>query len=314
MMSALDPAGPQAELLAKLIWTFIAICAVVWVLVMAALAAALLRRRRAVAGDPLAESAQHRGVNLVVGGATVLTAAIVLALTALSFVSHRPLADVPRDAVTVEVTGHQWWWEVRYAHPRSDIRLTSANEIHIPVGEKVRVKLASTDVIHSFWVPNLMGKRDLIPGHDNEMALEARDAGIYRGQCAEFCGLQHSYMSFLVIAQPRPEFEAWLDAQLKPATPPSDPERQKGEGVFLNGPCMMCHAVRGTPAGAKVAPDLTHLASRRYLAAGALPMSRGSIAAWIVDPQSIKPGVHMPLVPLDPDELNALTAYLAGLE
>ncbi|MFL6928498.1 MAG: c-type cytochrome, partial [Xanthobacteraceae bacterium] len=154
----------------------------------------------------------------------------------------------------------------------------------------------------------------LITGQDNELHFVADRPGIYRGQCAEFCGLQHAKMGMLVIASSREEYQAWRDAQLKPAETPNDAERQKGLDVFLTRPCVMCHTIRGTPAGSRVGPDLTHLASRRYIAAGTLPMSRGNLAAWIVDPHGIKPGVNMPLTKLAPDELEALAGYLAGLQ
>ena len=203
---------------------------------------------------------------------------------------------------------------MRYENARPDRILTTANEIHIPAGEPVRLILNSTDVIHSFWVPSLAGKLDLIPGHETVLDLEAEKPGVYRGQCAEFCGAQHAHMSTLLIAEPRPVFDAWLNDQLRPAAEPASAEAKAGRDLFLNRPCLMCHKISGTIAGGTVAPDLTHIASRKTLAAGTLMMSRGNLAAWIADPQGVKPGAHMPVMDLDGDELNAIVAYLEGLK
>ncbi|ESZ02497.1 cytochrome c oxidase subunit II [Mesorhizobium sp. L48C026A00] len=312
--SALDPKGPAAGELAWLIWFFTALCTVVWLLVMIVLIMTLIRRARPI-GDPLvldATSERHKA--RVVFAALGATAVILIGLTLLSFFASRTLAAIGSDAaLTIRVTGHQWWWEVRYENSQPNRILTTANEIHIPAGEPVRFILTSTDVIHSFWVPNLAGKLDLIPGHENVLDLKADKPGVYRGQCAEFCGAQHANMSTFVIAEPRPVFEAWLNDQLRPAAPPASPEAKAGHDLFLKRPCVMCHKIGGTIAGGTVAPDLTHVASRQTLAAGTLTMSRGNLAAWIADPQGIKPGAHMPVVDLNGDELNAIVAYLEGL-
>lgn len=311
--SALDPQGPQAAHLADIIWLFIAVCAVVWVLTMAALAAALVRRR-APRPDPLRiDAPRERRAWLVVGTAVVLTGLIVIALTALSFVAQRKLYAKSEPAVTIKVIGKQWWWEVRY-EDRPDRAFTTANEIVIPAGEPVTIKLAADDVIHSLWAPNLFGKMDLIPGQDNEIQFLAEKPGIYRGQCAEFCGLQHAHMSLLVIARPRSEFDAWREAQAAPATPPSDEQRKEGEAVFHAKGCAMCHTVRGTPAASPLGPDLTHFASRQTIASATLPMSRGNIAAWVIDPQGVKPGVNMPTMRIDPEEIDPLVTFLEGLK
>jgi len=311
--SALDPQGPQARHLAILIWSFTAVCTLVWLLVMVVLAIALSRPAETRA-DPLAiDVHRERRSSRVVAAAVAATTLIVLALTGLSYLSQKRLFTRESSGVTIRITGHQWWWEVRYEDPQPDRTFTTANEIHIPVGTPVTVKLTSSDVIHSFWVPSLAGKMDLIPGQENELHFVATRPGIYRGQCAEFCGFQHAHMAVFVIAEAEEEFGRWRDHQIKPAEPPENPEQRKGQEAFLSKPCVMCHAVRGTPAGGKVAPDLTHVGSRRYLAAGVLPMSRGNLAAWIVDPHGIKPGVNMPTVKLDPDDLNAIAGYLEGL-
>ena len=313
--SALDPKGPAASELAWLIWFFTGLCAVVWVLVMIALAMPLLMRSRLHA-DPLvldagADNRKLRVVMIAVG----LTAVILAGLTLLSFFPHRTLAAIGRDAaLTIRVTGHQWWWEVRYEDATPSRILTTANEIHIPAGEPVRLLLTSTDVIHSFWVPSLSGKLDLIPGRMNVLDIKADKPGIYRGQCAEFCGAQHANMGTFIIAEPRAKFDAWWNDQLQPAAAPTSDEAKAGENLFLRRPCVMCHKIGGTPAGGTVAPDLTHVASRQTLAAGTLTMSRGNLAAWIADPQGVKPGSHMPVVDLSGDELNAIVAYLEGLK
>jgi cytochrome c oxidase subunit II len=312
--SALDPQGPQARHLADLIWSFTAVVTVVWVLTMLALVLAL-RRRRPADADPLATNpVTERRMTAVVTTAVALTAITVLVLTGVSYATQKRLFSAKAEGLTIRVTGHQWWWEVTYEDPEAYKSFTTANEIHIPVGEPVTVKLNSSDVIHSFWVPALFGKQDLITGRENEIQFTADREGVYRGQCAEFCGWQHAHMGMLVVAKPRGDFDRWREAQIKAAEPPSDPERQKGQAVFLASPCVMCHQVRGTKAGGRVAPDLTHIGSRQYLAAGTLPMSRGNLAAWIVDPQGIKPGVHMPLIKLQPEEVDPLASYLEGLK
>jgi cytochrome c oxidase subunit 2 len=215
----------------------------------------------------------------------------------------------------IDVTGHQWWWEVEYpdnADPQNIV--TTANEIHVPVGRPVLIKMSSDDVIHSFWAPNLDGKKDLIPGHETRTWFRADTAGVYRGQCAEFCGHQHAKMAFFIVAEPKLEFEHWLEGQKGQASKPTDTLAQAGERVFLSGTCAMCHAIAGTGAGSKVGPDLTHLASRRTIAAGTLPNNTGNLAGWILDPQSIKPGAKMPPNQLDPQSLQALLAYLGTLK
>ena len=312
--SALHPGSPQAELLADIIWLFTIVCTIVWLVVMAALAVALLRRR-APRPDPLARDAvrEHRAL-LTIGSAIAVTFLIVAALTAVSFLGQKRLFAQTSPRVTITLTGYQWWWEARYDDPRPNRTFTTANEIHVPVGEPVSITLKSFDVIHSFWVPNLAGKVDLIPGQTNQVQFVASRAGTYRGQCAEFCGWQHAHMGLVVVVDEKDAFEKWREAQIKPADPPSDPDRQKGHDVFHAKACMMCHQIRGAPAGGRSGPDLTHLASRKDIAAATLKNTRGNLAAWIVDPQSIKPGTQMPLVTIAPDELDPLLSYLEGLQ
>src|SRR5439155_3550858 len=183
-------------------------------------------------------------------------------------VGHDVGGEASGDALVIQVTGHQWWWEVHYVDSIFFFKQKTAYEIHIPVGKRVLLQLMSNDVIHSFWAPELNGKRDLIPGHTTGLVLRADKAGVYRGQCAEFCGLQHAKMALLVIAEPPAQFNAWLAHERQEAQPPSDTILQHGQAVFLTSSCVMCHAISGTAAGAHLGPDLTHLASRRTIAAG----------------------------------------------
>jgi len=311
--SALDPKGPQAESLAELIWTFTAIGTVIWLAVMAVLLIAVVRRSPE-RPDPLTRRGptERRGI-VAVAGAAGATLLIVIALTALSYLSQRHLYGKQPSAVVIQITGHQWWWDVRYENDRPDQVVSTANELYIPAGEPITVKLAASDVIHSFWVPSLMGKQDLIPGQDNELQFTADRPGIYRGQCAEFCGWQHAHMGMMAVVVPREQFNAWRAAQIAPAAAPEDGVQQKGAAIFQSKPCVMCHTVRGSSAGSRVGPDLTHFASRKSIAGATLPMSRGNIAAWVVDPQGIKPGTSMPNVSLAADEIDPLVSYLEGL-
>jgi cytochrome c oxidase subunit II len=312
--SAVDPHGPQAEHLAFIIWMFIGVCTVIWLVVMVALAVALLRHRPDRPEPLRTDAARETRAGRVIVASTALTAAIVIALTVLSYASQRKLFTKEANPLQLHLVGHQWWWEVRYEDGPADARLTTANEIHIPVSRPVKIKLDSQDVIHSLWVPSLAGKMDLITGQVNELEFKAARAGVYRAQCAEFCGYQHAHMSMLVRASADETFETWRNAQLKPAAEPADAEQERGKEVFLSKGCALCHAMRGTMAGSTFGPDLTHVGSRQTIAAGLLSMSRGNMAAWIADPQGIKPGVNMPLTDLAPEELDALAAYLVSLK
>jgi cytochrome c oxidase subunit 2 len=311
--SALAPASEGAARIAEHWWWLLAVGAAVYVLVVGAMAWAIVRgRRRHRHHEPVVE--RHGGMLLAVGASTGVTVVILMVFLVYSFLTGRALAEEPREApLTIELVGHQWWWEVEYVDPDPSKRVRTANEIHVPVGRPVRIRLSSRDVIHSFWVPNLQGKRDLVPGHDAETWFRADTPGVYRGQCAEFCGHQHAKMALLVIAQPAAEFNEWYARQLAPAATPTDTVALRGQEVFLAGSCIMCHTIAGTPAASNLGPDLTHLASRRTIAAGTLPNTRGHLAGWIVDPQGIKPGVRMPANQLDPRDLHALLTYLESL-
>jgi cytochrome c oxidase subunit 2 len=299
----------------SLTWFFIAVCTVVWLLTMAALGFAMLRRRRTDHADPLKERPRaDRLATLAVSGLVALTAVILVVLTAATFLTGKSLADMQGEGLVLRVTGQQWWWQVTYESDQPSRVLTVANEIHVPVGETVTLKLTSADVIHSFWVPSLAGKTDLIPRRTNIQSFVVDRPGTYRGQCAEFCGFQHAHMGLLVIAHPRAEFDAWYEAQLKPAERPSEAGRQRGEQVFTSRACAMCHGIRGTSAAGRVAPDLTHVGSQQTIGAGTLPMSEDNLARWIADPHHFKPGVNMPKTDLSGEDIGAVAAYLAGLK
>jgi cytochrome c oxidase subunit 2 len=308
--SVLDPAGPQAARIGELWWLMLWVCTAIYGLVLIVLLWGSFRRRAQAAADPGTE----RRVTRWVGGATAVSAVILLGFLVASVATGNSLNSLvsPR-ALEIELTGFQWWWRVEYADPTPSQRVITANEIHIPVGRPVHLRLASRDVIHSFWVPELHGKRDLIPGRPSELWLRADRPGVFRGQCAEFCGWQHAHMALLVIAEPEDRFAAWLESQRRPAAEPATALQQRGKAVFESQACPLCHAIQGTGAGASAGPDLTHLAGRRTLAAGTLRNSRGNLAGWILDPQSVKPGNRMPAVSLGSDDLQALLDYLEAL-
>jgi cytochrome c oxidase subunit 2 len=311
--SVLNPNSPQTRLVDRLWDAMYLTSIVVFLLVVAALLWGAFRRR---ASDP--PGPEHRaegGLTMAVILATGVTVLILFGFLVYDIAVGRQLTRNPGNAaLQIRVTGHQWWWEVQYRDSIAQNWVTTANEIHIPVGRPVAVELRSTDVIHSFWPPNLSQKRDLIPGNVNSLQLRADTPGVYRGQCLEYCGLQHAKMAFLVIAERPDSFASWLARQRDTAMTPTDELTRRGQEVFLSSTCVMCHAISGTPAGSRIGPDLTHLASRRTIAAGTLPNTRGNLAGWILDPQRIKPGTRMPPNQLEPADLHALLAYLESLK
>ena len=309
LQSIIHPAGIQAARVSHLWWVMFWICAVVWAAVAVAALVAIARGRR---GSSTATDAQIGRSITVAGG---LSVAALLGLLFQSILTGRALDTLRSpDALRIQVTGNQWWWDVQYEHAVPSLRVTTANEIHIPVGRAIRFDLLSTDVIHSLWIPNLQGKIDLVPGRLNELWLRADQPGVYRGQCAEYCGLQHAKMALVVVADSPDDFERWLAANRAPAPPPTTPEQQRGRDIFERGPCAMCHTIAGTSAGGRSAPDLTHLASRSTIGAGTLPNTKGYLAGWIADPQHIKPGNRMPPPGLNGEELQAVLAYLETLK
>ena len=313
--SVLHASGPLADRVESLWWFAFITASLVYLATMGALwwAAAHARRRERRGEDlPLDDDRRMtRGVTLAVGATVVIL--LVFLVTDLSV--GRTLDPIPRaHPITIELTGKQWWWDVTYADTSPQGRFATANEIHVPVGEPVLFVLTARDVIHSFWAPNLAGKKDLIPGYTQSMWFQADTAGDYRAQCAEFCGVQHAKMALHVIAEPPDRYRQWVASQRAPGQTPTDSVARRGRDVFLAGQCAMCHAITGTAAGSRNGPDLTHLASRRTIAAGTLPNTRGALAGWIVDPQQVKPGSHMPPNQLSPPDLDALLTYLQSLK
>jgi cytochrome c oxidase subunit II len=310
MQTVFEPQGPAARAIADLGWLLFTVCGVVYVLVLAALVWAIVRRRHD--SDDAAPTTAR--LARAVTAAVILTALTLVGLTAASVVTGRGLTSPSGPgAITVDAIGHQWWWDFQYRDVTPSDFVSSPNELHIPVGVPVVIKTQSRDVIHSFWVPNLHGKRDLTPGIVSNFWIQADTPGVYRGQCAEFCGYQHAKMSFVVVAEPMEKFLAWIQHQRQPAAAPATPEQQRGQEVFLSAPCVTCHTVRGTTAGSRVGPDLTHVASRATIAAGTLPNTRGHLSGWISDPQATKPGTRMPPSGLSASELQAVLSYVRSL-
>lgn len=309
IQSVLEPAGMQAEKIGRLWDLFLGVTSVVYVLVILFLLFALFRRRPEILPD-----ATSPRVTRAVQLATGVTVLILFGLLTASVFTGRGIADVPDRALQIAIIGRQWWWQIEYDDIDKSKRIITANELVIPVGVPVTLHLQSTDVIHSFWVPNLHGKRDLIPGKPTTtLTLRADRAGVFRGQCAEFCGYQHANMSLWVTALPPAEYARWVDASRLPSRAPSTPEQRKGQEVFMKSPCPLCHTIQGTPASGKTGPDLTHFASRRSIGAGTVPNRRGFLGGWVVDAQHIKPGSLMPSIALEQDELVPLLAYLESL-
>jgi cytochrome c oxidase subunit 2 len=313
--SAMGGAGRQGAVFVDLFHGFLAVAGIVYLIVLLFLAHAALRRggsrRDGLPDEGRSREAPLRTALVVWVG---LSALILAGLSVASWFADRGQAEPSgAPAIEVEITANQWWWDVRYQSADPSRIIHTANELHLPVGAIVRITLKSNDVIHSFWVPNLAGKQDLIPGRTNDIEIRPLVAGHYRGQCAEFCGIQHANMALDVFVESPAAFAAWQQAQGQTPPPPSNPLTRAGYDVFNNRQCSSCHAIAGTPASGAAAPDLSHVASRPSIGAGALPMSRSNLSAWIADPQAAKPGNNMPIVPLSQAELNAVTAYLETL-
>jgi len=316
MSEVLAPGGPQAAHIAQLWWLMLAVCGFVFVAMMLALGWAVVRARRGtseLAPEALSTGREKRTA-LWVKAAVALSMLLLVVLLGASVMTDRALARLPLDdALVVHVTANQWWWDVIYEDAQPGREFRTANELYLPTGRPVIVKLDARDVIHSFWIPSLTGKKDLLPGRTTTIQFRADKAGEYRAPCAEFCGLQHAFMTLDVVALAPAGFDAWADAHRAPATAPSDPLAIRGRELFESGSCMLCHAVLGSSANARSGPDLTHVASRAHLAS-VLPNTRVALAAWITDPQVAKPGANMPAHFLADADLNALLAYLGTLK
>lgn len=304
--SVLDPQSPGARGVANLWWTMFwgasAIMVLVIVLALYAVFRAPARRRRI------------NSIGFITLGGILFPVVVLSALLGYTIAVGNGLIARSNDALRIEVVGKQWWWEVRYAEQDGQPGFTTANEIRVPVGRPVEIAVSSDDVIHSFWAPALAGKIDMIPGRVNQVSFTADTAGTYRGQCAEFCGAQHARMAFYVIAESEQDYAAWAQRQAQPAQPPREPLLGRGHAAFIESGCIACHTIRGTAPGGDLGPDLTHVGSRRFLAAGTLPNNQGTLAGWIADNQQIKPGNLMPpFRTLDGETLRALAAYLESL-
>jgi cytochrome c oxidase subunit II len=309
-----EPLSTPAHMVHRAALLVLAVCAAIFVTVIVLLVYAIVRFRRRP-GDDASEPPQIYGSNQIELAWTVLPILIVVVLI---LVTARTVADVqnypqPPDALKATVVGHQWWWEIHYP----DLGIVTANELHTPVSESGRrqltfLTLEAADVIHSFWVPQLAGKTDLIPNRVNRMWIEPKQAGTYRGNCAEYCGTQHAKMLIRVIADPPEEFARWAESQRQPAA--EDPLAAPGRDLFLSISCVNCHTIRGTSAKGTFGPDLTHLMSRQTLGAGAAPNTPEKLRAWVRDPQAIKEGCLMPDMQLSDQELDQIAAYLSTLK
>jgi len=312
--SIFSPAGVGAGQIASLGWLLTIIAAAIVVIIGGLLIAALLRPRPDRSTDVMRGAEPAVATRWIIIGGLVVPAFILLGAFVATVLTGRAVASPPTPPVaTIEVTAHRWWWEIRYRGATADLTVLTANEIHVPVGGAVRIDLSSADVIHSFWVPQLAAKTDLIPGQTNTMWIEARAAGVYRGECAEYCGLQHAQMNFVVVAESPAAFQAWLAHQREPASPPTDSLARLGQAGFAGHQCAVCHAIAGTDNLGRIGPDLTHLASRRMIGAGLLDNTPANLERWVVDAPSLKPGIGMPAEPIPLAGRAAVIAYLETL-
>jgi cytochrome c oxidase subunit 2 len=308
--STLAPDGPPARDIATLWWWMLLAACVVFAGALGMIGLAWVRRRRP--GIPLMKGGRRQMGLVVVFGMVIPIVTNVALFVVANFVVIKQ-TEAPAEAstpLTIEVTGRQWFWEVRYPGTPA----VTANEIHIPVRTRVNVIATTGDVIHSFWVPRLNRKIDMIPGRRNRILLYADNPGLYRGQCAEFCGLQHAHMAMYVQAQEPEDFRRWLRAESAAARAPTTPGQQTGRRAFFRDHCADCHALRGTPARGDVGPDLTHVGSRTTIAALMLPMDTEGLTAWLRDPQHVKPGNRMPDLGLGDADVRSLVAYLESLK
>jgi cytochrome c oxidase subunit 2 len=315
MHNVLNPHGPAAATLASYGWTVLVLFLVVTGVMWALLVWVALRKRGSFREH--APIGAGGGLPWILIGGVGIPAAVLIGifLGMLTELNAFPLEHGhSHPAAQIRVTGHRWWWEVEYRIGGVQQYVKTATELHIPIGRPIDIELITDDVIHSFWVPALHGKVDLIPQTPTRIEIQADDAGVYAGECAEFCGGQHANMLFWVVAEPQAQFDAWLTRQREDAVAPDTPSRQRGQQVFTSHACVLCHTIRGTAARASVGPDLTHVGARRSLA-GPFPNNESWLRAWVSHAQSLKPGVRMPsLNQFDEGELQALTDYLLALK
>ncbi len=316
--TSLNPAGPAAAHIEHTFALIFCITGTVYLLTIAALVYFVWRRRHVLNAMPEPQPTAEQGDRLAtraVAAAMTLTVLLLFVMLISSLITSRRLGRMnEQQALTIDVYGHQWWWEVQYPNETEPYRMvTTANEIHVPVGTPIRIHGTSRDVIHSFWAPNIQGKRDLMPGYNTDVLMQVDKAGRWRGQCAEYCGIQHAHMSFFMVAEPQKDFDNWMTAQARSSVTPATAQTVHGQQVFLTHACVLCHTIRGTPAGSRVGPDLTHLASRSTIAAGMLPNTIGNLGGWILNPQALKPGSRMPPNQISGPDLQDLLAYLETL-
>jgi cytochrome c oxidase subunit 2 len=308
--STLDPKSRASDEIATLWWWMLLIACIVFAGAIGLIGVAWVRRRRP--GLPLAEDSGGRNMGLVVlfGICIPISVNIALFVVANFFVIKQTEAPAATTTpLTVQVIGRQWFWEVRYPGGRA----ITANEIHIPAGTRVNVVATTGDVIHSFWVPQLNRKIDMIPGRRNRILLSSDKPGRYRGECAEFCGLEHARMSMYVYVQPPAAFRRWLSSVAAPARAPAGGLARAGATAFARDQCASCHTIRGTSARGQVGPDLTHIGSRASIGALTLPNTAAALRDWLRDPQHSKPGNRMPDLGLSAADIRSLVAYLQGL-
>jgi cytochrome c oxidase subunit 2 len=313
-MTYLRTFGPAADPVTSLAWGLIIICALVIVIIGWLLTVAMLRARSttaALSALPISRSRSGlRWIYIGTGASTV----VLFGLVVWTMFTLAAIASAPqRPAFTIEIRAHQWWWEARYIDGASDRTFTTANELHIPTGQPVQLRLIGDDVIHSFWIPALAGKTDVIPGQTNLAWIQANTPGTYRGQCTEYCGVQHAHMAESVTAESAADFASWWTHQLADPPTPTLTLTRQGEAIFL-ARCAACHTVRGTGAGGLLGPDLTHLMSRHTLGAGTVPNEPEFLSAWISNAQVVKPGCSMPTLDLPHADLVAVTAYVQTLD
>jgi cytochrome c oxidase subunit II len=307
--SYMHPHGIRGEREAALGWLLLAIAALVCIVVAGLVVGAIYRSRQPAVGLQTST-----GLSWIVIGGIGIPAVILLGVLIVAMTTLRADAALPaHSALALQVIGHRWWWEVRYPGAAPGDAFVTANEIHIPVGHPVKLELTTADVIHSFWIPQLAGKTDLIPGQRNVSWVEADSGGTYWGQCGEYCGLQHAHMQMYLKADSPAQFGNWLQNQRRAAAKPPD-SVAAGRRVFERSACAMCHTIRGTSGAGTLGPDLTHLATRHTIAGGMLPNTPGNLAGWIANPQALKPGTVMPAVPLSPREFRVLLGYLRSLD
>ena len=315
MQDVLNPAGPAARTLASAGWfvlvVFVAVSVMMWLLI-----AWLAVRRRGTLTEHQPWDAPSDPRWIAIGGLAVPIATLfVVFIVSLKTMAAFPMEGSESRTAPIHVIGHQWWWEVHYVRGGVDDYVTTANEIHIPAGVPVDIDLESRDVIHSFWIPRLHGKVDLVPGQANQIRIQADEPGEYQGEWAEYCGAEHARMRLLVTAQPPADFEAWLVHERAPSAQPADAERLEGRALFMSRECVLCHTIRGTDAHGLVGPDLTHVGARRRIPANMFPNELSYVEAWIAHAQSLKPNAQMPNVnAFTGDQLHALAEYLEDLK